>query len=278
MKFGFVTCVQLGLSCMEAIYEAGGKLNLCISLKDDVARKKSGRVYIDDFCNKNGIELIKVCHINDLETINALKFHEIDWLFVIGWSQIACTEVIALPKKGTLGIHPTLLPEGRGRAAIPWAILKRLNKTGVTMFKLDAGVDTGPILSQMEIPLTNNIDASKLYEMVNKAHIELIHRTISSLMSGNILLTEQDSNKATIWPGRRPEDGRIDLNGSVWDAECLVRAVTRPYPGAFVDTGDEQVVIWKARVVPGLTPLRCFEFKDGFLECLECSSSDRVAD
>jgi len=257
---------------MEAIYQAGGRLDICISLKDGLAVKKSGRVYIDDFCSKRGIKLIKISHINDLKAINAIRFYEIDWLFVIGWSQIAGVRVISLPKKGALGIHPTLLPEGRGRAAIPWAILKKLKKTGVTMFKLDAGVDSGPIVGQVEIPLAGNIDATKLYALVNSAHIELIHKTFPVLNSGNIQLKEQDANKATIWPARTPQDGRIDLNGSVWDAECLVRAVTRPYPGAFIDTGNEKVVIWKAKVAPELTQLRCFKFKDGYLECLEWSS------
>jgi len=263
---------------MEAIYEAGGKLDLAISLKDDMSRNKSGRVYIDEFCEKKNIKLIKVRHINDIETVTMINSCQIDWLFVIGWSQIAKSAVINAPRNGALGIHPTLLPEGRGRAAIPWAILKKLKKTGVTLFKLDAGVDTGPIINQIEIPLTADIDASTLYEKANKAHIELIHKTIPSLISGNIALTPQDNNKATIWPGRRLEDGCIDLRGSVWDAERLVRAVTRPYPGAFIDVGNERVVIWKAKVVSEATPLRCFKFKDGFLECLECSSLNKVAD
>ena len=127
MKFGFVTCVQLGLSCMEAIYEVGGKLDLAITLPDNINKDKSGRVYIDDFCNEYKIPLFKSTHINNLDVVQTVSQADIDWLFIIGWSQIVNQNLLESPKKGVLGIHPTLLPEGRGRSSIPWTILKNLN-------------------------------------------------------------------------------------------------------------------------------------------------------
>jgi methionyl-tRNA formyltransferase len=276
MKFGFVTCVQLGFSCMEAIYQVGGKLDLVITLKDEKAKKKSGRVYVDDFCAKHDISLVKVAHVNDSESIAAIKKAGIDWLFIIGWSQIAGKEVLDAPRKGVLGIHPSLLPIGRGRAAIPWAILKRLEKTGITLFKLDEGVDTGEILSQYEIPLTPTVDATCLYKRVNVAHTEVIKEVIPALQANNVELTQQNNDLATIWPGRRPEDGGIDPNGSVWDAECLVRAVTHPYPGAFIDYGDKRLTIWKAKVVTKSNAEQAIEFKDGVLECIEWDVEEKT--
>lgn len=130
IKVGFVTCVQLGYSCMEAIYEVGGKLDLAISLLDNQAKSKSGRIYLDSFCNSKGIPLLKASHVNNPEVIQSIKDAQLDWLFIIGWSQIASQEVLEAPKRGVLGMHPTLLPTGRGRAAIPWAILKGLSKIG----------------------------------------------------------------------------------------------------------------------------------------------------
>ena len=92
MRFGFVTCVQLGLSCMEAIYQVGGRLHLAVTLKDDQAASKVGRVYPDAFCVRNDIRLIKARNINDAEVVDAVRAADIDWLFVIGWSQIAHAE------------------------------------------------------------------------------------------------------------------------------------------------------------------------------------------
>lgn len=248
IKFGFVTCVQLGLCCMEAIYEAGAALDLVVTLRDEQATAKSGRVYVDEFCRAHDIPLIKSRHVNDAAVVEAIRNHGIDWLFIIGWSQIANETVLAAPTRGVVGIHPTLLPEGRGRAAVPWAILKRLDRTGVTMFKMDAGVDTGPIIAQREIPLNPAITATELYEQVNLAHADLIREVIPRLAIDDLHPREQDHYAATEWPGRKPEDGEIDLGGSVHDAECLVRAVTRPYPGAYFSLGGKRVVVWRAHV------------------------------
>ena len=133
-RFGFVTCVQLGLDVMEEIYAVGGRLCLAMTLPDDVSATKSGRVFIDEFCSRRRIPLIKSRSVNDPEVVKAIVDSDIDWLFIIGWSQIARPTILNAPKEGCIGMHPTLLPEGRGRASIPWAILKGLDETGVTMF------------------------------------------------------------------------------------------------------------------------------------------------
>lgn len=267
MKLGFVTCVQLGLSCMEAIYRAGGELTLAMTLPDDKARTKSGRVYIDDFCARHGIPLLKSSHVNNADVVAAIRAAELDWLFIIGWSQIASEEVLQAPTQGVMGIHPTLLPQGRGRAAVPWAILKGLPKTGVTLFKMDAGVDTGPIAAQVEIPLGPAINATELYEQVDAAHIELISQVIPLIRDNQLSLREQDHSQATLWPGRKPEDGRINLAGTAREAETLVRAVTHPYPGAYYDEGTIRHVIWAAELAPADTVVHGphLRFNDGIL-------------
>jgi len=269
MRLGFVTCVQLGLSCMEAIYKAGGALSLAVTLPDDKAVNKSGRVYLDAFCAERDVPLFKTPHINDLKVIQEIRSANLDWLFVIGWSQIASLDVLSATNKGVFGMHPTLLPEGRGRASIPWAILKGLEKTGVTLFKMDAGVDTGQIAAQLEIPLEDNITATVLYEKVDAAHVGLIEYVIPLIMANNLCLIDQDEAKATVWPGRKPEDGRIDLDGSVHDAEKLVRAVTRPYPGAFYFMNGKKHIIWAAKILLDKSSCPshavCLEFFDGLL-------------
>jgi len=269
IRIGFVTCVQLGLSCMEALYEAGGQLSFAMTLEDDQAVNKSGRVYLDDFCAERDIPLLKSRHVNNQDVIDAIGEYQLDWLFIIGWSQIASSQVLNAPKRGVLGMHPTLLPTGRGRAAIPWAILKGLDKTGVTLFKLDAGVDTGPIVDQVEIPLSTSTDAGMLYDLVDEAHVALMKKVVPALMADELVLREQDDRLATEWPGRKPEDGKINLSGSVYEAERLVRAVTRPYPGAFVELDGKRFVLWRAEILNVDDGSFGFQFADGFLKALE---------
>jgi methionyl-tRNA formyltransferase len=234
---------------MEAIYKSGGRLDFAITLPDDKALNKSGRVFIDDFCSSHGIPLFKSAHVNNSDVIKQIKRADLDWLFIIGWSQIASQDVLDAPNKGVLGMHPTLLPEGRGRAAIPWAILKSLDRTGVTLFKMDHGVDTGPIAAQIEIPLSTATTATQLYDYVDAAHVQLIKMTVPLILEDRLELRPQNDSLATEWPGRKPEDGQINMDGSVHDAEKLVRAVTRPYPGAFYHADGKKFVIWSASVL-----------------------------
>jgi methionyl-tRNA formyltransferase len=267
-KIAFATCVQLGLSCIEEIYRIGGNLDLLITLKDEKAKNKSGRIYLDDIANKNNAPLLKIDNINDQEVRNALKEYQIDWLFIIGWSQIAKQEILNTPLYGCIGMHPTLLPVGRGRASIPWAIIKGLKETGVTMFKLDEGVDTGDIIGQGVIPLDENTTATDLYQKVDEMHIRLISAYWKDIVNNNITLKKQNESVATEWPGRKPEDGEIYKEMSVDEAEKLVRAVTKPYPGAFYKKDGLIIRVWKAIPLKDIEPTQSeikIKLIDGFL-------------
>ena len=137
----------------------------------------------------------------------------------------------------------------------------------MTLFKLDEGVDTGPVLAQLEIPLTENTDAEMLYQMVNRVHIKLIIDVYPKVVTNTVLLREQDHSAATMWPARTPDDGQIDLAGSVNDAERMVRAVTKPYPGAFYfDDKGRKLIVWSAKITNGPTNGRTLSFSDGYLE------------
>lgn len=247
-RIGFATSVQLGLSAMDEIATLGGRLELVMTLPDDIARKKSGRVSLDEFCQQHRFPLMKVRNINDPDSVAAISAAGLDWLFVLE-SQIVGPEVLAAPRLGCLGMHPALLPQGRGRAVIPWAILKGLSRTGLTMFKLDAGVDTGPILAQHEIPVAPDETATTLYAKVMEAHRTLIRLMWDDLVNGVVTLREQAETDATVWPGRKPEDGRIESNMALGYVERLVRAVTRPYPGARWRRSDgEDLIIWAGHI------------------------------
>ena len=250
IKIAFCTCVQLGKSCIETIISSGGHFDLLLTLHDHKSQKKSGRVYIDDIANDNVIPLYKLNHINDADVAEVVKKHEIDWLFIIGWSQIASIDILKVPRKGVIGAHPTLLPIGRGRAAVPWAILKGLDKTGVTFFKMDEGVDTGEILDQFEIPLRSDETATTLYNKVNEAHIELTQQIWPKLIDDLVIGVKQDESLASYWEGRTPEDGELNLSMALIEVDRLVRATTRPYPGAYkMYNTKKKIIIWGGSLV-----------------------------
>ena len=279
MKIAFATCVKLGLSCIEAIYDIGYSISLAISLPSHTAINKSGRIFLDGFCKNKNIPLLKTNHINDEIVYESLEKYNIDCLFIIGWSQIANRRILNKSNFGSYGCHPTLLPVGRGRGSIPWTIIKGLTISGVTMFKLDEGVDTGPIVAQEKIIISERETASTLYKKVNDSHIELIKKFLPVLYSNQVKLIKQDENLATFWPGRKPEDGLLNLNGSIYDADKLIRATTKPYPGAFYIEKNKKIIIWEAKIQKDIQKdiqksENIIVFKDGILEILK----DEVVD
>lgn len=263
MRIAFCTCVQIGLSCIEAIIEDGGKFDLLLTLQDNKSKQKSGRIYLDKIAMSTNTPLYKLNHINDADVVEVLRKQRIDWLFIIGWSQIASPEVLDVPRKGIIGAHPTLLPVGRGRAAVPWAIIKGLDKTGVTFFKMDEGVDTGPILDQYEIPLSPLETATELYAKVNQAHVQLIRQIWPKLKSDAVLGQVQDEDQASYWVGRTPEDGELYQSMTLKEVDRLVRAATHPYPGAYIMLDSStKLIIWSGSVSP-IHAARVLNFCDG---------------
>lgn len=269
MKVAFCTCVQIGKSCIEEILKIDGKFDLFLTLHDDKSTKKSGRIFLDDLAKASNTPLYKLNSINDLDVANVLRDFEIDWLFIIGWSQIASSELLKIPRMGVIGAHPTLLPIGRGRAAVPWAIIKGLNKTGVTFFKMDEGVDTGDILDQFEISILPDENATTLYSKVNDAHVELIRQIWPKLISNSIFGIKQDETMASYWNGRTPSDGELFKSMSVSEVDRLVRATTRPYPGAYLQNDDgSKAIIWSGSIKP-LSNATQIEFSDGIYYACE---------
>ncbi len=271
MRIAFCTCVQIGLSCIKAIIADGGKFHLLLTLHDHKAIMKSGRIYLDEIAAATNTPLFKLNHINDEEVSEVLRQYEIDWLFIIGWSQIASAELIQVPRKGIIGAHPTLLPMGRGRAALPWAIIKGLDKTGVTFFKMDEGIDTGPILDQFEILLSPSETATELYAKVNEAHVQLIKQIWPKLQSNSIVGQLQDESRASYWEGRTAADGELDYSMSLKEVDRLVRATTRPYPGAYIMYNERtKIIIWAGSLLPEKKSVP-LQFSDGvyYATCYE---------
>jgi methionyl-tRNA formyltransferase len=134
------------------------------------------------------------------------------------------------------------------------------------MFKLDEGVDTGDIIGQGIIEINENTTATDLYKKVDEMHVSLISKYWDDIINDKITLTKQDESKATIWPGRKPNDGEIFSNMTMDEADKMVRAVTRPYPGAFYKEGNKIIRIWSARVDPDIGKIK---LKDGYLTPIE---------
>ncbi len=273
MSYAFVTCVSLGFGCLERIYKIGYKIDLLITLEDKLAKRKSGRVYLDSFASKNKIELIKCKNINESKIITKIIKSKINFLFVIGWSQILKNEIISIPNLKIIGMHPTLLPKGRGRASIPWAILKNLKVTGVTAFKIDKDVDSGPIVLSHKVKISKNENATTLYRKISSAHQLLTKKIFILIKSNKLVFKKQNDRYATYWKQRTPSDGKILHQMKLIQVRKMHRALMHPYPGIFIILKNKKLLIKKLRYSNLFLEERLkilnnkiyFKLKDGYL-------------
>jgi methionyl-tRNA formyltransferase len=250
MRLVWVSFDVMGRDCLAAAAEAGAEVAAVVTLPGPIDPDRSGQCSFDEIAAELGARLIETADVNAPDTIAATREVDPDLIFVVGWSQLVMDEFIGIPRHGVFGMHPTLLPRHRGRAAIPWAILSGLAKTGVTLFEIaDGTADSGPILGQVEIPISHDETATTLYEKVTDAHLELVREVMPKLLDGTAERLPQDTRRASSWPKRTPADGIIDWEMRAPYLYDWVRAQTRPYPGAFTYLGEEKLVVWRARPV-----------------------------
>ncbi len=180
--------------------------------------------------------------------------------YCFGWSYLLNSEVLSIPELGFIGFHPTKLPRNRGRHPIIWALALGLEETASSFFFMDEGADTGDLLSQREVPIHWEDDARSLYDRLIDVAKEQISIFTPKLAAREFSREPQDDEKANYWRKRSREDGEIDWRMSSTSVYNLVRALTRPYPGAHCTVNGREIKIWSAELVGD-------EFKDiGHLE------------
>jgi methionyl-tRNA formyltransferase len=250
MRLVWVSFDVMGRDCLAAAADAGAEVAAVVTLPGPIDPDRSGQCSFDEIAADLGARLIETADVNAPDTIAAIREVDPDLIFVVGWSQLVMDEFIGLPQHGVFGMHPTLLPRHRGRAAIPWAILSGLAKTGVTLFQIaDGTADSGPIVGQVEVPIAPDETATTLYDKVTAAHLDVVREFVPKLLDGTAERLPQDTRRASSWPKRAPADGIIDWETRAPYLHDWVRAQTRPYPGAFTYLGEDKLVVWRARPV-----------------------------
>ena len=152
---------------------------------------------------------------------------------------------------GCYNLHASLLPRYRGRAPINWVLVNGETETGLTLHEMVDKADAGPIIGQVGIDISPDDTARTLTAKAGDAAGELLDSVIPQLLAGTTTPTPQVEADATTMPARCPYDGRLDWTCSAEENRNLVRAVTRPWPGAFTHAGNRRFMIWEASVVEG---------------------------
>lgn len=228
---------------------AGWELAGIVSLPLASAHRHSDFVDLAPDAAAAGCAMIRAGNANDEVAVASIAALAPDYLFVIGWSQLCGARLRAIAPGGTVGYHPAPLPRLRGRGVIPWTILIDEPITAGTLFLIDEGTDTGPILAQRFFHVAPDETAASLYARHMAALAAMLPGLLADLAEGTAEPQEQDPRHATWAARRRPDDGEIDWTRPAAAAWRLVRACGDPYPGARTIYGRDSIVVAEAEPV-----------------------------
>ncbi|MDH3602288.1 MAG: PIG-L family deacetylase, partial [Candidatus Tectomicrobia bacterium] len=193
--------------------------------------------------------LHRMDHIkNFAEDIEALQP---DVIFVVGFSQIIPKAILAIPPLGVIGFHSAVLPDRRGNAPLIWAIIDGLKETGVTMFYMEEGIDTGDIIATETFPIAEGDGAADVLRKANEATLSLVKDYLDAVLDGTAPRLKQPCDAGIYTRKRNPADGEINWSKPAHEIVNLIRALGAPYPMAHSFGGDGiPILIEKARIAP----------------------------
>jgi methionyl-tRNA formyltransferase len=175
-----------------------------------------------------------------------------DLVFSFYYREILPGDLLAVPRLGAFNMHGALLPKYRGRAPVNWAVLEGEKETGATLHQMVDKADAGPIVDQEKVPIGPDDTAFDVQKRVTEAAVKILARQLDALESGTAPRRPQNLGDGFYRGRRRPEDGAIDWNRPAGRVHDLVRAVSRPYPGAYTDLFGGRTFVWKT-ILPGLS-------------------------
>jgi methionyl-tRNA formyltransferase len=200
-----------------------------------------------------GIPVIQPEKLRHPEALIQLRAWAPDVIVVAAFGQILRPEVLDLPKFGCINIHGSLLPRGRGAAPIQAAILAGDKETGITIMKMDPGVDTGPMLSQRAIAISPEDTAGTLFEKLAPIGAELLLETLPRYLAGELQPQPQPAEGVTYAPMLKKEDGLLDFTQAAAALERRVRAFN-PWPGTWFEWNGASLKVLRARVSAEKSP------------------------
>ena len=256
MNIVFIGASKFGLRCLDAIV----KTDSCL-IKGVITAKEKFKISYNSkgvknvlhanfssYCDKHNFECEEMkSNMKTNSLLNKVKKWKPDAFIVCGWYHIIpkfWIEEIA----PAYGLHASLLPDYSGGAPLVWAMINGEKETGITLFQMDSGVDSGPILGQEKVSILPYYTIKDLYFQIEEAGIKLIKDQIPLISLGKHKLIPQDETKRRIFPQRSPEDGEIDWQWDIDKIKNFIKAQTKPYPGAFTIINNKKIILWDAEI------------------------------
>lgn len=252
---------EFAVPTLSALLEGGYEVAGVITAPDKPAGRgmKLQQSAVKKFALEHALKILQPVNLKSPEFINELRALKADLQIVVAFRMLP--EIVwNMPSRGTINLHASLLPQYRGAAPINHAIINGETKTGVTTFKLKHDIDTGNILLQKVVPISEKDTAGTVHDKLMSVGAGLVITTIERLLDGTLNELAQNEitagSKLKSAPKLNREDGKIDWKKNTLDIYNLIRGLS-PYPGAFTFLKDKRIIVTEAvadSVDSGLPP------------------------
>lgn len=252
MKIVFMGTPEYAVGALEALIGAGHEITAAVT-QPDKAKGRSGSLQyspVKECALKHGIPVFQPERVKRPEAVETLRSYEADVFVVAAFGQILSQEILDMPRLGCLNIHASLLPRYRGASPIQHAIIDGEERTGITIMQMDAGIDTGDILYQKELPIDRRDTSQSLYDKLTVLGGQTIVEALKLLEQGMLVPRKQREEEGSYVKMITKEMGRIDFSRDALSIERLVRGMT-PWPSAYTLFRGKQMKIWEAAALEG---------------------------
>lgn len=244
MNILFMGGHELGAKTLEHL------INNNVNVVGVVVSKNDNDWYrgVDEVADKFNLNLYEEKNINDQNFFNKIKSLNLDLIVCVNFDQILKKDIINLPTIGCINTHASLLPKYRGRAPLNWAMINGEEYSGVTVHFIDESIDTGDIILQEKIKIDEDYYISDLLNKVKNIYPKIVLNAIKTLESNNLNLIKPDLSKGFYVNKRTKDDGKIDFSKPSKDIMNFIKAISKPYPGAFLYHNNKKIIIWRANL------------------------------
>ncbi len=250
MNVVFMGTPDFAVGSLKALLKAGYQITGVVTQPDKPkGRKKEPTAGpVKEEALSCGLFVYQPWRIRDAEAIEAIRAMQPDLIVVAAFGQIIPKEILDMPQYGCINVHASLLPAYRGAAPIQRAILDGCEKTGVSIMRMNEGLDTGDIISIEETAIGKEETGGSLFDRLAKLGAELLIKTIPEIVSGEATYQPQPNDSTTSYAKMiRKEDGRIDWTQDAAVIERQIRALN-PWPSAYTALDQKMLKVWKASV------------------------------
>ncbi len=249
MRVIFMGTPDFAVGILEAIIEAGHDVDLVVTQPDRARGRGKSVAFspVKEAAIAHGIRIYQPERLRNPECVEYLRLIWADIIVVAAYGQILPKEILEMPPYGCINVHASLLPKYRGASPIQWALINGEKTTGVTIMRMDEGLDTGDMIRQHEIEISPHETGGSLFERLAKVGAEACVKALEDIENGTAVYTAQKHHLATKVGMIKKELGCVDWGMSAVEIERLVRGLN-PWPGTFTTWNGRTLKIWRARV------------------------------